>query len=42
MQLFLTETEWEDINAALERDYDPEEFPLMRALLEMESPFAEA
>lgn len=40
MRFILTEKEWEELNAMLDREYDPEDFPKLRRLLTMESPFA--
>ncbi len=40
VQYFLSEEAWEEFNAALEREYDPEDFPKMRKLLTMEAHFA--
>lgn len=40
MRFILTEQEWEEFNAVLDREYNPEDFPKMRKLLTSESPFA--
>lgn len=40
MRFILTEQEWKEFNAMLDREYDPEDFPKLKRLLTMESPFA--